>query len=126
MAFKHFPQYTLLGGAERLSVILQAVAGVDQSTPTSPGSAKQVGGADDAGFRHLFLQPDGGNGNPIYLGGDATVSATNHAFRMEKGNAGVPPGPTQVGPFDASGLKASDVWIFGTAGDKLHVGGVPA
>lgn len=126
MAFKHYPVYTLVAGAQRLSAILKAVAGVDQSTPTSPGIAGVVGGADDVGFRQIFLQADGANANPIFVGGDSGVDSNNHAFRLEKGAAGVPSLAATIGPFEGGGVKPSDFWISGTAGEKIHVGGVPA
>lgn len=90
------------------------------------GAGTPVGGAADISYSQVFLQPDGGNANPIFIGDDNTVSSTNYGMRLEKASAGVPPAPFTLGPFEAGGVKLSQIWVIGTNTEKLRVVGVPA
>ena len=44
----------------------------------------------------------------------------------EKGAAGIPPAPTEIGHGEGSAIKPGDIWVIGTANEKLHYGGIPA
>lgn len=111
MAFKNFGTLLLTGAAQRLSSVFADPANFAK---------------EDLGLAQLFLQADGANANPIFIGDDSTVSTTVYGMRLEKGAAGVPPVPLTIGPFDGSGVKVSNLWVFGTAGEKLRICGVPA
>ena len=106
-----FAQHTLVltGSVQRLSNALPDPA---------------PGGKSDIPARMISFQPDGGNKAAIYVG-DANVSASFYAFRLEPGTADVPPPPEKLGNFDAGPIKLSDYYVLGRAGDDLHVGVIP-
>ena len=100
---------TLTGAAQRLS---------DSLSPVSGGVGQ---GSYDFAFQDLEFQPDGANGNPIYFGATNGVTSTDYGFRLEKATTGVPPAPF---PLTLRGsAKLSDMWVVGTAGEKLHIFG---
>ena len=76
-------------------------------------------------LRTLILQPDGGNSDPIYVGGDANVGAAKYAFRLEGAVTTIPPAPFILGEHETGPMKPKDFWVLGTAGEILHVGIVP-
>lgn len=94
---------TLTGSAQRLSSVLADMR-------------------DDLPVRAITLQPDGGNANPIYVGGYETgaLSSSNYGFRLEIGAAGVPPAPFVLDPANAP-MKLSDWYVLGTNTQKLTV-----
>jgi hypothetical protein len=106
-----FADYVLTipaGGVAQLSSVFPAVT----------GGLKE--GAHDWAIQSLTLQPDGGNSNPMYFGAGSGVSASAYAFRLEKATSTIPPAPFV---WELSGsLKLSDLWVFGTAGEKLTIG----
>lgn len=96
---------TLTGAAQQLSSVL--------ADPT-------VGGPNDEPLESLLLQPDGGNGNPIFVGGSSAVSSTLFGVRLAIGTGGVPPDPLKLEP-TMGPLRLSDLWVIGTATQKLHL-----
>lgn len=102
---------TLSGNAQRLSDALPA-------GQTAPGSLA------DVAYLRLDLQPDGANADPIFIGGPQTpLDATNHGLRLPAGSSGAPPAPYT---FEGNAtVKLSHIYVRGTAGQKLHVLGIP-
>ncbi len=103
---------TLTAAVQSLADAYAAVSGVTADQPA----------AADLACQSIVLQPDGANANPIYVGGasDGTLSSTVHGFRLEKGNAGVPPLPLILVAPNGGPMRASDVKVLGTAAEKLH------
>lgn len=104
---------TLSGAAQQLSSML---------IPDLP--AKALG---QPGLVQLWLQPDGANANPVYIGGDDTVSASNYGIRLEAGATGVPPAPISLTTPQGHPkyLTLADIWVFGTNTQKLTVLWIP-
>jgi hypothetical protein len=97
---------TVTGAAQRLSTLLDLDA------------------AEDVPFEHLTMQADGANGNPIFIGGPG-VSATSYASRIPASAAGVPHWPPLWFELTARPVKLSEIFVMGTVGEKLHIGGFP-
>lgn len=93
--------------------------GTEQSLLEAFGNT-QIGGPDDLAILALILQPDGANGNPVYVGADG-VTANDYAFRMEAGAAGVPPVPFIL-ELAGARTKPSRWKVIGTNTQKLHIG----
>jgi len=73
--------------------------------------------------KFLSVQPDGGNGGPLYVGGSnagALTSSTNYGFRLEGGASGVPPAPFIWEDTNAASLL-SEFWVAGATGLSLHI-----
>ncbi len=83
------------------------------------GAGNPVGGVNDIAAEAIYIQPDGANANPIYLGGDA-VSAADHGFSLPAGAAGVPPSPFKLDAY-TSRVKPSQLYVIGTAAQKVHI-----
>jgi hypothetical protein len=101
-----FEQYviTLSGSAQQLSTVI--------------GANKRV--------RSITMQPGATNANPIYVG-DAAVSATAYAVRLPAASSSEPPAPFQIDALGDltlpdAGMNLADVYVIGTASQKLHVG----
>lgn len=79
---------------------------------------------EDVPCRTILLQPRGTNGSPIYIGAanQVPISATSHIFRLEPGTAGVPQPPFLLGEHERGPLRLSDFFVFGAAGEFLHIG----
>jgi len=105
---RHY-QLTLNGAAQQLSSAL-------------PGTESAV--IEDVSFRELKLQADDGNTNPIYVGGDNTVTAAAHGLRIPAPTAGVPAAPETFGGYDTGPLKLSKFWVIGTNNEILNVLGL--
>lgn len=75
----------------------------------------------DSGMRTIMIQGDGANANAVFVGGNAQVTITDYGWRIDKSAAGVPATGLEIGPFDAGSIKPSQVWVIGTAGEKLHL-----
>lgn len=73
----------------------------------------------DVPVRVFSLQPGAANANPVYLGASG-VSATDYGVRMPAAAAGVPPAPFLLGEFDDGTLNLGDLYVIGTADEKLH------
>lgn len=82
---------------------------------------KTPGGKDDPGLRDIMLQGDGANANPVFVGGDNTVSITDYGWRIDKATGGIPAPGLEIGPFDAGAGRFGQTWVIGTAGEKLHI-----
>ena len=108
MAFRSYT-LTLSGAAQRLS----DVYGVDAA-----GLA-----AADIPYRLITLQGLLANTSNIFVGMDALVSSTNHAFRV---NAVDGDQPIVLAPPSPGGpLHLSDFWVIGTGAEVVCVGGIP-
>lgn len=79
-----------------------------------------VSGALGASIRTISLQPDGANGNPVYVG-SAGVTSSVFGVRLEAGATGVPPAPFVLGEFPTGWLKLSDLYVIGTDTQVLHL-----
>lgn len=101
---------TLSGAAESLSSILTALG--------------WVSGTYEPGMRAVWLQPDGANNAVIYVGG-AGVTNTDFGFRLEAGATGIPPAPFSFGEMAERQLYLSEIYVLGTAAQKLHVYAIP-
>jgi hypothetical protein len=75
--------------------------------------------AQDVPLQSLSLQPDGGNGNPVFIG-DAGVTTTDWGMRLAAAAGGVPPVPQNFSWYGRP-VKLSEIYAVGTAGEKLHV-----
>src|SRR5882672_10927949 len=96
----------LTGAAQRL---------IEAFTNPAPGSK------DDIGMRMILLQGDGANANGGFIGGSNKVTSALYGWRIDKSAAGVPALGVQLGPNDAGCYRPSQVWVIGTAGEKLHI-----
>lgn len=81
------------------------------------------GGADDIPLQSLSLQADGGNAGATFVGGP-TVSTTDYGIRIPAAAAGVPAAPEKF-QFYGRPVKLSEVYVVGSANEKLHVCGFP-
>lgn len=80
-----------------------------------------LAGAECRAMRVLSLQPNSGNGNPVYVGASSSLSDSNYGFRLEAADTGVPPAPYILGEFDDGALYLHDFYVLGTNGEKLHI-----
>lgn len=100
---------TLSGSAQRLSSL---VAAVDSQFDDQLGVC--------------WLQPDGGNGNPIYVGGSDAITSSSYGFRLEAAASTIPPAPFSFGELEPGrNLKLSELYVLGTSDEKLHVAVIP-
>ena len=86
-------------------------------------SSVLVTGTREVSAKFLALQPDGGNANPIYIGGAnhrEAVSSTAYGFRLEKATATVPPAPFII-ELSNGLIDLQEYWVNGTNGEKLHL-----
>lgn len=105
MSWKQY-SLTLSGAAQRLSSVLAV---------TTPG------GEQDQACRQIILAADPANANVIYVGSDADVSSTNHAFSLDPTQATAKDRET-IGPFDCGPVKLSEFWVLGTGSQRLMIG----
>lgn len=77
--------------------------------------------AADLRCRLLVISPDDGNGAAFFVG-DADLSEANDLWgaRLAATSA-----PFSLGPFEAGGVRLSDVYFDGANGDKVHILVVP-
>lgn len=75
--------------------------------------------------RLLWLQPDGANAGPVYVGGP-NVATTNGLY-LEAAVSTVPPAPFKVsdGEMPAGVLDLGSIYVTGTNNEKLRVLWVP-
>lgn len=95
---------TLDGSAQQLSDVL---------------ANTEVGGPDDVPLLEVCLEIQDDDTNPIYVGGDNTVSVTDYGTRVPPIAAAEPLVVPRV--FQGVKLHLSDFWVIGTAADVLHV-----
>jgi hypothetical protein len=75
----------------------------------------------DRPFRSLTFQPGKANTNDAFIGG-AGVTVANYGLRLDPADTA----PALVlGGYDSGGLKLSNVYLIGTAGEIVHILGVP-
>lgn len=99
---------TLTGVAQRVSTVLGIT----------------VGGPDDLPFSQLIVAAHPANSNAIFIGGASTVSATSYGFSLDPTQA-TAKDRESIGPFPYGPVKLSDLWVFGTNAEVLHILGVP-
>lgn len=104
---------TLSGAAQRLSQVYPS--GANNAQPSAQ---------EDLPYRQVILQADPANGAVVYLGGDSTVSATSHGASLDPTQA-TAQDRVSLGPFDTGPVKLSDLWVLGTASQRLMVLAVP-
>lgn len=68
----------------------------------------------------VSLQPDTANTHEILIG-DAAITTSLYAFRLEAPSATIPPAPFifELGQLQ---MQLADLWVLGTNTEKLHVG----
>ena len=106
MGLRHYV-LTLSGAAQQLSSVLPVT---------------QRGGAQDEALRFLTLQPGKANTNDVFVGATSAVSSSVYGMRLDPTDTQA---PTELGTHDAGPIKLSDVWVIGTADEKLHVLAIP-
>jgi hypothetical protein len=103
---------------------------VIQAVLTLNGNAQALSAATVASRREtlasypcqaVMLQPDTAN-NAVILVGDADVSDTAYAFRLEAPDAGVPPAPFILEFSNQGPIRLSDIYVKGTNAEKLRIG----
>lgn len=94
---------TMTGSAQRLSTLMSLTSELDVP------------------IRALVMQPAGANAGVIYVG-DASVSSTDYAFRLEAATAGIPPAPFILGETPNGTFRLSEIYIVGSNNEVLHVG----
>ena len=98
-------QLTLSGAAQSLTDAIATDLSLLSETDRNPV------------FRSLSLQADDGNSNPVFCGADSAVSAANHGFRIPTPVTAIPELPYVInGPG-----HVGDVWVLGTADEKLNI-----
>ena len=80
------------------------------------------GGARDEAFRFLSVQPDKANTNDAFVGG-STLTTADYGVRLDP--ADTAPAYDLCGHYDSGPMKLSEIYVVGTAGEKLHFLGVP-
>lgn len=90
--------------------VVTLTGGVPEQLPSSPSG----------GLRWVSFQPGAANANPIFMGG-SSVSSTTYGVRLPSADGGVPPAPYIIGEFNDGSIALSDFYVFGTAGEKLHI-----
>jgi hypothetical protein len=73
----------------------------------------------------VWLQPDGANVAPIFVGANADITSGDYGLRLEAAETAIPPAPFSVGEIHAISLYLSQMFVLGTADDVLHVLWVP-
>ena len=72
-------------------------------------------------FRLLLFSALGANGNPIFIGGPDTASATDYGIRINAPPANIPEAPVRWGPFESGPAKLEEIFVFGTDTEVLHI-----
>lgn len=98
---------TLTGVAQRLSSVL---------------TNTERGGPQDEAYRIIMLQPDKANTNDVFVGASSSVSSSVYGIRLDATDT-LP--PVELGHYDTGPIKLSDLWVFGTNNEKLHIFGIP-
>lgn len=93
------------------------LAAAAQSVATALGLTAST----DIPFRTLTFQAGKANTNDAFVGGSG-VTTTDYGIRLDPGDTAP---PVVVGAYDTGGLKLSDVYVIGTADEKVHILGVP-
>ena len=90
---------------------------------TLNGTAQQLSdvltGADDTPLLEIHLEGDDGNSDPVFGGGDNTVSATSYGFRVPGARGAEPLTESRV--LRGVKLRLGAVWVFGTDAEILHI-----
>lgn len=81
-----------------------------------------VGGPRDEAFRFLSVQAGKANTNDAFLGG-STLTTSDYGVRVDAGDTAPP--IDIIGHYDSGPVKLSEIYAVGTAGEKLHVFGIP-
>jgi hypothetical protein len=101
----------LTGAAQRLSDVYGDGVGV-------------VNAVNDIAYRELILAQDPANAAAIFVGASASVSSTAFGFSLDPTEA-TAQDKVYLGPFDGGAIKLSQLWVIGTATQKLHIFGIP-
>ena len=94
---------------------------------TLNGSAQSLGSVSglsrevlEKHLQTLWIQPDTGNSNPVYVGGVGVATTTG--IRFEAPAATVPPAPwSPSDAFKVTGTKLGDWYVIGTNNEKVRV-----
>lgn len=80
-----------------------------------------AGSSTDVPLESILLQADGGNANPLFVGGPG-VTTLDWGVRIPTPTANVPAAPVEFSLM-VRPVKLSEIYVVGTAGEKLHVCG---
>lgn len=106
---------TLSGAAQSLLTLLFPGTG-------APGTPNEVGGKNDVACNFISLQPDGAGSTAMFVGASSALTTALYGVRLPAPAAGVPPAPYVIGAWSDKGpTKLSNIFIIGTAADKIHV-----
>lgn len=95
-------------------------------TVTLDGTVQQLSAsAQDGPIRVVSVQPDTANSAAAYVGGSA-VASTEFMVRLPVPVSNEPCAPWILDGFEGGWLYLSDLYVKGTANDKLHIGIVRA
>lgn len=93
-------------------------------TLTLSGSAQQLNAEGDDSAKNFLvtgiaIQADAANANPVYIGGPA-VSASDYGIMIQTPTSTIPDPPVVL---ETGGkvIRANDVYVIGTATQKVHV-----
>jgi hypothetical protein len=110
-------------------VVTITLAGVAQNVADTPfipapaATAQTVTGRAliDAACRTISLQADAANSHIVAVGADSTVTTSAFGLGIPIPTGAALGAPVILGAYDQGGIRLSDLWIIGTAGEKLHV-----
>lgn len=106
---------TLTGNAQNVADSFAAPAATAVSVPSTDRALK------DAACRTISLQQDAGNTHIVAVGADNTVTTSAYGLGLPIPVGAALPAPIILGAYDQGGIRLSDLWIIGTANEKVHV-----
>lgn len=106
MSFMHYA-VTLTGVAQNVAAAL----GLNEQAATLP-------------YRQVILAADPANANVLYIGATSGVSSTDHGFSLDPTQA-TAKDRESLGPFPSGAVKLNEIWVIGTANQRLMIAGVP-
>lgn len=95
------------------------VTAAAQNLATALGLTPQ----QDVPFEFMVLQGGAANANPVFIGGPG-VTTTDYGFRIA-GLASSQPDTSLRMPAIPRGVRPSEIYFVGTAGEELQVLGIP-
>lgn len=70
--------------------------------------------------RWVSIQPGTANANPAFVGG-AGVTTSDFGTYLPASSGSVPSAPMVLGEFYDGAIKLEDIYVIGTASEKVHV-----
>lgn len=104
-----------MAAATRLAHFVATVTAA--AAPLSSLISGFVLATDDVGCRQISLfVPASGNSGTVYVGGSNGLTTASYGFAMVATGALISYGWYETGP-----VKLSDIYVVGTAGDKVYI-----